>query len=76
MRRWGRLRINYELSIINYEFDGNTDFTDLHVFACKSISDWKNSYAEICQKCIKREDCCGLFSTSKKSFEGLNAFKP
>jgi His-Xaa-Ser system radical SAM maturase HxsC len=44
----------------------------LHIFARKSISDWKNRYAEICRECRKREDCCGLFSTSKKIFEGLN----
>jgi His-Xaa-Ser system radical SAM maturase HxsC len=47
---------------------------ELHTFARKSISDWKNKYIDICEKCIKKEDCCGLFSTSKKIFEGLNAF--
>ena len=47
---------------------------ELHIFARKSISDWKNKYIEICEKCIKREDCCGLFSTSKRIFEELNAF--
>jgi len=48
---------------------------ELHAFAQKSISDWKNSYIDICQECVKKEDCCGLFSTSQKVFEGLKAFK-
>jgi hypothetical protein len=47
---------------------------ELYTFARKSISDWKNTYMDICRKCIKKEECCGLFSTSKKIFEGLNAF--
>ena len=47
---------------------------ELHTFAHKSISDWKNSYIDVCEKCIKKENCCGLFSTSKRVFEGLKAF--
>jgi His-Xaa-Ser system radical SAM maturase HxsC len=47
---------------------------ELHDFARKSISDWKNTYVEICWKCIKREECCGLFSTSKIVFAGLKPF--
>jgi His-Xaa-Ser system radical SAM maturase HxsC len=47
---------------------------DLQTFARKSISDWKNNFIGVCEKCIKKEDCCGLFSTSKKILEGLNAF--
>ena len=47
---------------------------EMYTFARKSISDWKNSYAEMCCDCIKKNDCCGLFSTSKNSFEELNAF--
>ena len=48
---------------------------ELHTFARKSISDWKNSYIDVCRKCIRREDCCGLFSTSKRNFKGLQAFE-
>jgi His-Xaa-Ser system radical SAM maturase HxsC len=44
---------------------------DLHIFARKSISDWKTSYPNVCCDCIKKPDCCGLFSTSKKIFDGL-----
>jgi His-Xaa-Ser system radical SAM maturase HxsC len=47
----------------------------LHPFAQKSISDWKTSYITICQECVKKDDCCGLFSTSKKVFDGLSAFQ-
>ncbi|GHU67075.1 hypothetical protein FACS189413_01200 [Bacteroidia bacterium] len=48
---------------------------ELHTFARKSISDWKNKYAEVCYNCAKKNDCCGLFATSKKIFEGLKAFR-
>jgi His-Xaa-Ser system radical SAM maturase HxsC len=47
---------------------------ELHAFARKSISDWKNNYIEICNDCQKKKDCCGLFSTSKGVFERLSAF--
>jgi His-Xaa-Ser system radical SAM maturase HxsC len=47
---------------------------ELHTFARKSISDWKNSYIEICNDCLKKKNCCGFFSTSKRNFEGLSAF--
>jgi len=48
---------------------------ELHLFARKSISDWKNRYIDVCEKCILKKDCCGLFSTSKKIFEGLSTSK-
>ena len=47
---------------------------ELHIFAKKSISDWKNKYIDICKNCTKQADCCGLFSTSKRIFEELKAF--
>lgn len=40
-------------------------------FAKRSISDWKAKYAECCDNCSKREDCCGLFGTSIQPYEGL-----
>jgi len=46
-----------------------------HEFATKSISDWKNDYPDICQDCIKKEYCCGLFTTSIKPYEGLKTIK-
>lgn len=46
-----------------------------HKFACKSISDWKTSYNKLCNECSKISDCCGLFSTSNKIYEGLKPFK-
>lgn len=42
-------------------------------FAVKSISDWKNEYLEICSGCSCKADCCGLFSTSIKPYEGLRS---
>jgi His-Xaa-Ser system radical SAM maturase HxsC len=38
---------------------------DLWGFACKSISDWKNEYLEVCNNCGVHENCGGFFSSSK-----------
>ena len=46
----------------------------LHFYAKKSISDWKNNYAASCEKCALKSECCGLFSTSRHSFQGLTPF--
>lgn len=40
----------------------------IHEFARKSISDWKVKYMPCCDKCIVRDDCSGLFSTSKNNY--------
>lgn len=37
----------------------------LHKFAKKSISDWKVIFSKKCFSCSMKNDCCGLFSTSK-----------
>lgn len=39
--------------------------SSLHKFAKKSISDWKVTYIDICSTCSMKNECCGLFSTSK-----------
>lgn len=46
----------------------------LHPFARKSISDWKNNYATSCEHCVRKSECCGLFSTSQNTFHGLKPF--
>jgi len=33
-------------------------------FSADSISDWKKTYTQSCDNCIKKSDCCGVFSTS------------
>lgn len=43
----------------------------IHQFAQKSISDWKNKYLPVCDSCSLKSKCCGLFATSKKSFQGI-----
>ncbi len=48
--------------------------TYLHDYARKSISDWKNYYLKDCNDCTLKANCCGLFSTSKKVFEGIKPF--
>ena len=42
---------------------------ELWCFARKSISDWKNTYADECKSCVKKEDCGGFFewNLTKKS---------
>ena len=40
-------------------------------YAVKSISDWKNEYAEFCDECILKSECGGLFATSRRQSEGL-----
>lgn len=38
---------------------------NLWTYARKSISDWKNIYLDECKKCSLKEDCGGLFLSSK-----------
>lgn len=44
-----------------------------HKFASQSISDWKTKYVDICNDCSVKGQCGGLFSTSKKIYQGLKA---
>lgn len=37
---------------------------DIRESACRSISDWKETYIPQCKTCSVKEKCCGLFSTS------------
>ncbi|MHC4042977.1 His-Xaa-Ser system radical SAM maturase HxsC [Bradyrhizobium sp. 23AC] len=37
-------------------------------FARKSISDWKNDYAQACETCAARPDCCGFFKSAPMSW--------
>ena len=34
-------------------------------YSCRSISNWKQTYLAVCEKCKVKEQCCGMFSTSK-----------
>ena len=43
-------------------------------FAQQSISNWKNTFMPVCDKCKLKNQCCGLFSTSKHVFNGLIPF--
>jgi His-Xaa-Ser system radical SAM maturase HxsC len=38
--------------------------TQIHAFARKSISDWKNFYADECSSCSQKESCGGFFASS------------
>lgn len=37
-------------------------------YAAKSISDWKNTYDDVCNSCEIKADCCGLFSWYKSGW--------
>lgn len=47
---------NHQLCTVNDDVLGNYR---------KSISDWKNEYLDECVNCTKRDECGGLFSSSK-----------
>lgn len=48
--------------------------SEYHQFAAQSISDWKTKYLEMCNDCVLKEKCCGLFATSKGTYIGLKPF--
>ena len=35
-------------------------------YSCHSISNWKQTYLAVCGRCKVKEQCCGMFSTSKR----------
>lgn len=43
----------------------------VHRYACRSISDWKNRYLPVCDSCRVKNVCCGLFTTSRRVFDGI-----
>jgi His-Xaa-Ser system radical SAM maturase HxsC len=47
----------------------------LFSYATKSISDWKVKYLEECEKCLFKDKCCGLFSTSLIHSRGIQCIK-
>ncbi|MBU8898357.1 His-Xaa-Ser system radical SAM maturase HxsC [Corallococcus sp. M34] len=50
--------------------------TELHSFARKSISDWKNLYVEECERCTRRADCGGFFASGlAKRSRGIQPFQ-
>lgn len=44
-------------------------------FAQRSISDWKQNYLKECESCTKTERCGGVFATSKKHSQLIQAIK-
>ena len=47
----------------------------LRPFAKQSISDWKNKFLPLCDKCSLKLACCGLFSTSRSVYKGISPVK-
>jgi len=48
---------NHQLCTVNNDVLGNYQ---------QSISDWKNEYVAECEGCVKKSECGGFFSSSKK----------
>lgn len=48
--------------------------TNVWEFARRSISDWKQTYIAACQTCSLREECGGVFATSKKLTSQIRPF--
>lgn len=44
-------------------------------YSCKSISNWKQCFLPICNNCSQKENCCGLFSTSKRYSNDIKPIK-
>ncbi|WP_338864762.1 His-Xaa-Ser system radical SAM maturase HxsC [Myxococcus stipitatus] len=66
-------RAGLDTSIYNHQLC--TLPTELHPFARKSISDWKNLYAEDCERCTRRVDCGGFFASGlAKRSRGIQPF--
>lgn len=35
-------------------------------YSCRSISNWKQTYFSVCERCKVKKQCCGMFNTSKR----------
>lgn len=60
---------NYSLPISIYNLPLCLLHNQIKNYAKQSISDWKNEYSEICSNCIDKNNCSGMFSSTKKYFE-------
>lgn len=48
----------------------------LEKYSAKSISAWKNTYQKECQSCLKKNGCCGVFTTSYgHEYQNLKPFR-
>ncbi|MEZ4301593.1 MAG: His-Xaa-Ser system radical SAM maturase HxsC [Polyangiaceae bacterium] len=68
-------RANMAVSIYNHQLC--TLDADLHPFARKSISDWKNCFFAECEGCARKDDCGGFFvSSSARRSRGIRPLPP
>ena len=59
----GALLYSFDISLFNYPLCHISE--ELHKFAKKSISDWKNSFPAECEYCTIKSDCGGFFASIK-----------
>lgn len=53
-----------EISLFNYPLCHLSE--SLYEFSKKSISDWKNTYPQLCNSCIVKSSCGGFFTSIKE----------
>lgn len=47
----------------------------LRQYSVKSISEWKRTYHRECSTCCRKDECCGLFSTSLDSIYKITSIR-
>ena len=61
----------YNLPISIYNLPLCLIHPKLKRYARQSISDWKNDFSDCCNTCIEKDNCCGMFASTKPYFEKL-----
>lgn len=67
------IAITGQIKVALYNFPLCSVPSEWRTLCCKSISDWKNKYLEMCNSCSSVSECCGFFSwyNEQTGFEGL-----
>ena len=61
----------YSLNVSIYNLPLCLVHEDVRAYAQQSISDWKNEFSDICSKCPVKEQCAGMFTSTKPYFNHL-----
>lgn len=59
-------RFGTDISLFNYPLCHIPD--EVHEYARKSISDWKNAYEDSCNTCVLKIECGGFFTSIKNKW--------
>ena len=61
----------YQLPVSIYNLPLCLMDSSVHKYAKQSISDWKNEFSDVCNKCVKKSNCSGMFSSTQPVYENL-----